>query len=109
MEDELKKMMEAMASNDPVARVLLNDQRISKLAEYVTSQGYTKLKIEPETIQKKFVELKTLVKQGEFTLEDLEKELYAKYGIDEVKGAVEAPKAPEVVPSGSMSKIGFQH
>jgi methyl coenzyme M reductase subunit D len=107
MDDDLKKLMEAMAANDPVARVMLNDQRLSKLAEYVSTEGYTKVKIEPEVIQSKFVELKGMVKGGEFTLEALEQDLYTKYGVDEVKGAVEPPKAPEVVPSGSMSKIGF--
>ena len=83
MDDAFKKMFEQLKNNDPVTNVVMNDRRLTKLAEYDATEGYMKINITPDDLQSRFVKFKQLVKRGTFTLKELEDDVYKRWGITE--------------------------
>ena len=58
-----------------------NDDRIYMIALYTVTQGFTKY-IEDESVTyDKAMEFKRLIKSGEFTLKQLEDDVYSKFGV----------------------------
>lgn len=79
----LKKLLDQLKQEDSVVRAQLNDQRLYKLAEYDATKGYMHMKVTPDDLQNRFLELKGLVKRGEYTLKNLEDDVYNRWGINE--------------------------
>jgi len=115
--DMFKDLFEQMKQDDAVVRALMNDQRLMKLADYDSTHGYTRMKVTQEEVQAKFVELKGLVKNGEFTLKALEDDVYNRWGINEStrdeslrkeEGDPEAKSTPIAgfTPDGLIKSVG---
>jgi len=81
--DMVNGILNHVGISEEVLMAKMNDQRLRMLAEYAASEGYTKMDIEPETIQGKFIEFKQLVRKKSFTVMALEIDVYNKYGITE--------------------------
>ena len=58
-----------------------NDIRIEKLARYAETRGLTRHIKSKQALFAKFSEFKLLVKRGEFTIDELEEDIYNIYGI----------------------------
>lgn len=104
--DMMKNLMDQLKQDDSVIRAQMNDQRIEKVTEYELTKGYTKKDVQPEQLQAKFSELKGLIKRGEFTLKQLEDDIYAKWGISE-EPRVDALKKEQEAGTKPMGRIGF--
>lgn len=76
-----------------------NDNRLLMLANYIESNGTTRVIKDAAVLLYRFAELKRLVKGGEFkTISDLEEDVYKKFGIMEkidLKDIEEASKDVE--------------
>ena len=105
-QDAMKQLMDQLAQNDSVVRVMMNDGRIMKAVEYDITKGYTSklTNFSGEDMQARFNEFKKLVKRGSFTLAQLEDDVYARWGIDE-KPRVEM--ADIMSNTSKSSPIGF--
>jgi hypothetical protein len=79
----MEQLMKQLHMDDSVIRAQINDQRLVKMAEYDVTRGYTKSQVLPESLQSKFAEFKTLIKRGSFTLEELESDVFSRWGIQE--------------------------
>jgi len=65
-------------------KAVANDNMILATSHYYCSQGYTKPTDGIEYLQKvnaKFMEFKKLILNGEFTMIELENDVYSKYGV----------------------------
>jgi len=83
IEKMLNGLIGGIGISEEVLLAKMNDQRLRMLAEYAASEGYTKMDIEPVTVQEKFIEFKQLVRKHSFTVMALETDVYNKYGITE--------------------------
>ena len=81
--DGLNELFKQLKIDDKVLIAQLNDQRLSKLAEYDVTKGYMNIKVTPQQLQARFFELKHLVKTGETTLQGLEDDVYSRWGVAE--------------------------
>jgi hypothetical protein len=82
-DDTLRELLGKIDSDDPVIRAQMNDQRLSKLAEYDATEGFMKDKVSGEVIQARFTHLKNRVKKESFTLKQLEDDVYGRWGVSE--------------------------
>lgn len=99
-EDVFKQLAKSMENTDPKLKAMLNDERLYKLAEYDITQGYTKLKgTDRNTLQSKFTEFKGRVKRGDFTLKEMEDDVYNKWGVTEAMD-VTVPEENRIQPIG---------
>jgi molybdenum cofactor biosynthesis enzyme MoaA len=102
-QDILKKALASLLGgmknvpSDAVIMAQLNDNRLSKLAEYDVSKGYTDLKVENEQIQEKFCEFKNLVLKKSSTLAELETTVFSRWGVLE-KPRVNSPLNQTTMP-----------
>jgi hypothetical protein len=106
--DQLKQLMGQMGAMDAVEQILRNDSRITNLAEYEVTRGYTHINgVTKEEIQARFADFKGIVKRGEFTLQGLENDVYARWGITEPARATVAPVDPEApeAPAGPATEL----
>jgi len=99
--ENLKDLLNQMSQDDSVVKVMLNDMRIKKVAEYDVTHGYTKMDVTADQLQGKFAELKHLVRRGSFTLKGLEDNVYSRWGITEDSRNMAGK------PAGTKSQIGF--
>lgn len=83
--------------SDAVIVAQMNDNRLSKLAEYELTHGYTNLKVEQEQVQEKFVEFKNLVLKKSSTLAELETTVFSRWGVLE-KPRVNSPSNQTTMP-----------
>jgi hypothetical protein len=63
--------------------VLYNDKRLLTVAQYELYQGGMRQAKSQAEIDRKFIEFKGLVLRGEMSLEELESDIYSKWGITE--------------------------
>lgn len=77
------EILKQLGSEDSVLRAQLNDQRLSKLAEYEVTHGYINVKVTADQLQQKFKDFKNLVRSGDFTLKALEDDVYNRWGVQE--------------------------
>lgn len=112
-EDMLKHIMDQfMRQNDSVLRAQINDTRLMRLAEYDTTHGYMVMKVTPEQLQAKFLELKGYVKRGSFTIKTLEDDVYSRWGVQEETREDAFRKAMDTEHGEARSQkrvIGFSH
>jgi methyl coenzyme M reductase subunit D len=81
--DSLEGFLKKMGGDDIVIRTMVNDQRLSKLAEYEATKGYTNMAIDPDVVRVKFQEFKDIVRQGQISLRGLEDDVYERWGVNE--------------------------
>ncbi|MCP3686745.1 MAG: hypothetical protein GY861_29250 [bacterium] len=94
--DMLNELLKQLQSDDSVIRIQMNDQRLTKIAEYDVTKGYTQLtQATPEILQVRFCEYKSIVKKGETTLKQLEDDVYTRWGVTEEKRESAVDKTPE--------------
>ena len=84
----------------------LNDQRLSKLAEYDVTKGYMNIKVTLQQLQARFFELKHLVKTGETTLQGIEDDVYSRWGVVE-EARKSALQKDMTNPDGEKTITGF--
>jgi len=100
----LDELFKKLKIDDKVLVAQMNDQRLTKLAEYDLTKGYTQVKVSGEQLQAKFHELKRIVKNGENTLKDLEDDVYNRWGIteegreDALQRAIESERSEDEKP-----------
>jgi hypothetical protein len=104
--DGIGDLFKKLGINDKMLNAQMNDQRLSKLAEYDLTKGYMTIKVSGEQIQTRFNELKRIVKTGENTLKDLEDEVYERWGVDEER-RMDALQKETLSPEREKSIIGF--